>query len=152
MSERIPVYGVENSEKELIVIEAPQNYLSFYDLEGVVGFMSCKENQDKVELERILWENGADISKPYSLSYVLHRPRTSNIPYHGFRVDYSERTDKEWLLSGAASEEAKLHTLDIHMQIELLRLDPRNAVHKKRGVDEDVECSVDISNIEGDCV
>lgn len=152
MSNEVPLYGVKGGSEKIVIVEAPQNYLSFFDLQNVVGFISAKENQDKEELSRILWENGADISKPYTINYCCHRPRTSNIPYEGFRVEFTERTDKEWLLSGCASDDAKFHTLDISLKLELLRLDPRNSVHKKKPVDEDVECSVEVFDAGEDCI
>jgi len=153
MSNAVSLFGVEN-EEDLFEenIEDPKNYLSFYDLEGVVGFQSCKETRSKEELERILWEHGADISKPYQLRFCTHRPRTSNIPYTGLRVEFTERTDKEHLLSGIASLEAQLFTKDKSLVAELLSLDPRNArANKRSGYEDEVGCSVDVFD-EGGCV
>ena len=145
MSNAVSLFGVVN-EEELFEphIEPPCNFLSVKDLEGVVGFMSCKETQDKQELERILWENGADITKPYLLRKVLHRPRTSNIIYDGMRFEFSERTDRDWIVNGAPSLEAQLFTKDKSLAAELMSLDPRNAANKKKDFTEDSECSVEV--------
>jgi DNA-directed RNA polymerase alpha subunit len=93
-------------DEQLNIIEPPQNYLSFADLQNVVGFRSSLMTENTKEFERILFENGADISKPYNVVRCLHRPRTSNKPYDGFRVEFTERTDKEWRNTGVASLEA----------------------------------------------
>src|SRR5690606_33033656 len=93
-------------DEHLNIIEPPQNYLSFKDLEAVVGFRSSLMTENIQEFERILHENGADIYKPYNVIKCLHRPRTDNKPYDGFRVEFTERTDKEWRSSGVASLEA----------------------------------------------
>lgn len=140
----VSLYGVENGDQFEGLIDIPQNYLSFFDLEGVVGFASCKETQDKAMLEDILWRHGADISKPYTIKYCLHKPRTSNLPYEGFRIDFTERLDKEHLLSGIASLEAKLFTKDASLRDALAELDPRNARHLKRDYEEDIICGKNI--------
>lgn len=144
----VSLYGVENGDTKLVLLEEPTNYLSFYDLEGVVGFSYAKATNNKEELERILWEHGANIGKPYYINKVSHRPRTSNKPYHGFRVEFTERLDKEWLISGAASLEAKLFTTDKSLADELASLDPRNHRHTKRDFTEDAICGVDVNEVE----
>jgi hypothetical protein len=151
MSNAVSLFGVENKEDLFEEnIEDPKNYLSFFDLQGVVGFQSCKETQDKGRLEEILWSHGADISKPYQIRFCTHRPRTSNIPYTGMRIEYTERTDKEHLLSGIASIEAQLFTKDKSLRDALAALDPRNAANKKKDFTEDSECSVEV--YDGGCV
>jgi hypothetical protein len=101
------------------------NYLSFKDLEGVIGFQSAKENNDVQELERILYEHGADITQPYKIEFVNHRPRTSNIPYEGLRVSYMERLDPSWIASGAASLNAIIEShSDRSLVKELHSLNP----------------------------
>lgn len=144
----VPLFGVVGGDVKMIELEDVNQYLSFKDLEGVVGFTSCKETQNKEELERILWEHGADITKPFYIRKCAHRPRTSNIPYDGFRVEFSERLDEAWLRGGAASEEAKLFTTDASLSEMLSSLDPRNARNIKRDYDEDVAVSVDIPEVE----
>jgi hypothetical protein len=144
----VSLYGVENEDSKLIELEPPIQYLSFYDLDGVVGFSSAKSTQNKEMLEDILWRHGADISKPYYIKKCLHRPRTSNQPYDGFRIEFTERTDKEYLLSGIASHEAQIFTTDQSLADELASLDPRNARNKKRDFDEDAPCGVDVNEFE----
>ena len=146
MSNAVSLFGVENAEDLFEEnIEDPKQYLSFFDLLGVVGFQSCKETQDKKELERTLWEHGADISKPYQIRFCTHRPRTSNIPYTGFRIEFTERTDKEHLLSGIASLESKLFTKDKSLRDALADLDPRNArANKRSGFEDEAGCSVEV--------
>lgn len=152
MSNAVSLFGVENQE-ELFEphIEPPHQYLSFKDLEGVIGFQTAKETQDKELLESILWTYGADTTKPYIVRKTLHRPRTSKEVYDGFRVEFTERLDKEYLLSGMASIEAQLFTKDKSLAAELMSLDPRNArANKRSGFEDEVECSVEV--YDGGCV
>ncbi len=93
-------------DEQLNIIEPPINYLSFLDLQQVVGFSSSLMTENLEEFRRILFENGADTGKPINVINCVHRPRTSNKPYEGFRVEYTERTDRQWLDTGAASLEA----------------------------------------------
>ncbi len=119
-------------------IESPVQYLSFADLDGVLGFMSCKENQDKDLFEEILWKHGLDITSKYYIEKCLHRPRTKKEVFDGFRVVAKERTDLEWRLSGAASLEAKLFTDDKSLMDELLSLDGRYCKHDQFEDDREV--------------
>jgi len=105
----------------------PVNYLSFKDLEKVVGFKSAKETNNIKEFERIIFENGADITKPYKIEDCFHRPRTSNIAYNGLRVVFQERLDRDWVTGKAASLDAYVEASgDISMVRELQSLNPRN--------------------------
>ncbi len=97
-------------DEQLNIIEPPQQYLSFRDLEKVVGFRSALMTQDIKEFERILSENGADLSKPYNVVKCVHRPRTENTEYNGFMVQFTEKTSREWLNTGAASLEAWVYS------------------------------------------
>lgn len=82
---------------------------------------------DTDTFRRILWENGCDIDKPFKLVRCNHRPRTSNIPYDGFKIDFSERTDKEWIDSGAASLNAYAYSAgNKDLVADLLNLNPEN--------------------------
>jgi hypothetical protein len=151
MSNAVSLFGVAK-EEELFEphIEPPHQYLSFKDLEGVIGFQTSKETQNKELFESIIWTYGADTTKPYIIRKVLHRPRTSKEVYDGFRVEFTERLDKEYLLSGMASIEAQLFTKDKSLAAELMSLDPRNAANKKKDFTEDSECSVEV--YEDDCI
>lgn len=152
MSNAVSLFGVENEDLFEPMLEPPHQYLSFKDLEGVIGFQTCKETQDKDLLESILWTYGADISKPYIIRKVLHRPRTSKEVYDGFRVEFTERLDKEYLLSGMASIEAQLFTKDKSLAAELMSLDPRNSVSKKRSGYEDEVGTSGVAVFDEDCV
>ena len=58
--------------------------------------------------------------------------------YEGFRVEGTERVDKEYLLSGLASLEAKLFTEDKFLREELRKLDP-NKSGSKRAFEDDAK-------------
>lgn len=123
------------------ILPPPTQYLSFGDLKQIPEFRIALMRQDAEEFKRILYENGLDIEKGYNVSKSLHRMRTSNQLYNGFRVDSTERTDKEWIASGAASLEAIQHSSkDRSLVAELKNLDPRSY----RDEDEDVECTVNL--------
>ena len=151
MFKDIPIYGISNEEDEMRkeAVEAPIQYLSFFDLDKVVGFKSCKENNDLAELNRILYENGIDVFKEYFIEKCIHRPRTSNTPYDGFRVVGTERTDRSWRMSGACSMEAYCYVEDESLKEELLGLNPDNYAIRE----EERVCGVDVDLYdEGDCV
>lgn len=120
------------------ILPPPTQYLSFGELKLIPEFRLALMKQDVEEFKRILYENGLDVEKGYNVSKSLHRMRTSNQVYDGFRVDGTERTDKEWIASGCASLEALQHGLggrDYSMVQELKKLDPRG--YKNNSVDED---------------
>lgn len=150
----IPMFGVTGVKDNWVDVADPTNFLSFWDLNQIVGFKSAKETGNKAELERILFENGADITKPYRLEKCNHRPRTSNKPYFGFRVVFSERTDKAWKYSGACSMEAYCYSEDSSLTQELLNLDPRAARKHKNSFEDEVETGLDLSVLDAgeDCV
>lgn len=126
--------------------------VSFYDLLQYPLFKMAAKQDDKELMKKIFHEAGIDTSKEFELVEVLHRPVTSKEPWYGLRVEGFERLDKEYLASGLASFEAKTYTKDASLRLDLLRLDPRNSVHKKKPVDEDVECSVEVFDAGEDCV
>lgn len=150
----IPMFGVTGVKDNWVEIKSPQQYLSFHDLNQIIGFKSAKETGDKQELERILWENGADITKPYKLEKCNHRPRTSNVPYFGFRFVFSERTDLEWKHSGACSMEAYCYSEDSSLTQELLSLDPRAARKGYDAFESEIETGLDLRLLDAgeDCV
>lgn len=150
----IPMFGVTGVKDNWVEVMPPNQFLSFFDLNKVTGFKSAKETGNKEELERILFENGADITKPYRLEKCNHRPRTSNAPYFGFRFVFSERIDQVWKHSGACSMDAYLYTKDHSLRKELLSLDPRAARKGYDAFEDELEVGVDVSLLEvgGDCV
>jgi hypothetical protein len=136
----LDVYGV-NPEKDKVEIpvDQPMIYLSFYDLDQIVGFKSAKETNNLQELDRILWQCGLDISKGHCIRKCLHRPRSSNIPYDGLRFEGTERVDKEYLISGLASTEAKLFTEDSSLREALRQLDPTKSRVNSRKFEDDAK-------------
>lgn len=62
--------------------------------------------QDVDTLEKILYDLGMDVEMPYEEQYVLHRNSFDEIK-HCLRWVGEERTDREWITSGYASEAAK---------------------------------------------
>ena len=160
----INMFGIEGINDKIVNVNEPVQYLSFADLDKVVGFKSCKETNNKEEFLRIIYKNGADITKPFFIEKVNHRMRTSNDVVDGLRVVFTERTDQPWRLSGACSTEAYLFTEDGDLRSELNSLDPSKRNHR-HVVDEDIDWDLDedggetedwveddvVSN-EGDCV
>jgi len=160
----INMFGIEGINDKIVNVNEPVQYLSFADLDKVVGFKSCKETNNKEEFLRIIYKNGADITKPFFIEKVNHRMRTSNDVVDGLRVVFTERTDQAWRLSGACSTEAYLFTEDGDLRSELNSLDPSKRNHR-HVADEDIDWDLDedggetedwveddvVSN-EGDCV
>jgi len=158
------MFGIEGINDKIVGVNEPIQYLSFADLDKVVGFKSCKETNNKEEFLRIIYENGADITKPFFIEKVMHRLRTSNDVVDGLRVVFTERVDKEWKMSGACSTDAYLFTEDGDLRSELNSLDPSKRNHR-HVADEDIDWDLDedggetedwveddvVSN-EGDCV
>lgn len=126
--------------------------VSFFDLLKFPLFKMAAKQDDKELMKKIFWEAGIDTTQEFELNECLHRPITSKQPWHGVRVEGFERLDKEYLISGLASFEAKTYTKDASLRLTLLQLDPRNSVHKKKPVDEDVECSVEVFDAGEDCI
>jgi hypothetical protein len=126
--------------------------VSFYDLLQYPLFKMAAKQDDKELMKKIFWEAGIDTTQEWSLHECNHRPVTSKQPWYGLRVEGFERLDKEYLASGLASFEAKTYTKDASLRLTLLQLDPRNSVHKKKPVDDDVECSVEVFDAGEDCV
>lgn len=118
------------NDKE-VELPSPRQFLSFFDMQRLPEFRLSLMREDLSSFEKLLYENGADIDKGYYVRKCKHRPRTSNEIYDGFRVEFVERTCKEWLASGAASEDAMYHSVDKDMLDELIALDPHKA--KRRG-------------------
>ena len=126
--------------------------VSFFDLLKFPLFKMAAKQDDKELMKKIFWDAGIDTTQEWELHECLHRPVTSKEPWYGLRVEGFERLDKEYLASGLASFEAKTYTKDASLRLDLLRLDPRNSVHKKKPVDEDVECSVEVFDAGDDCI
>lgn len=136
-------------DQEEVGLKPPVNFLSFGDLQLLPEFRLCLMRQDKDTFERILWENGLDVSSGYNVKKSHHRLRTSNSSYYGFRVEARERTDLAWKHSGACSMEAYCHTKDFSLTKELINLDPRAARYNRDTFDE---ASLNVTDAGEDCV
>jgi hypothetical protein len=143
----INMFGIEGINDKVVNVNEPVQYLSFADLDKVVGFKSCKETNNKEEFLRIIYKNGADITKPFFIEKVNHRMRTSNDAVDGLRVVFTERTDKSWKMSGACSTEAYLFTEDGDLRSELNSLDPSKRNHR-HVADEDIDWDADDGDFE----
>ena len=98
---------------------------------------------DKELMEKCFYEVGIDTSQPYQIIHCNHRTRLSNEPWEGLMVIGEELLTKEWLNSGYASYEAKIHTNDPFLRETLKGLDPNKMKRELVG-----ECVYD----EGDCI
>lgn len=92
--------------------------LSVSDLLLIEKFQEAFGKDDKKTIERILRDNGMDVTEPYSLEYSRHRNLRGNI-VSCERYVGEERNDKEWLDSGAASWECIIENCDLDLRIQL---------------------------------
>lgn len=92
-----------NLEKEK---DSNTSSLSLYDLLAQKEFnLAMREGDDK-RIDELLYSVGVDVSLGYQVVERLHRPLSTKQVVNGSVVIYTERTDKEWIGSGAASMEA----------------------------------------------
>lgn len=92
-----------NLEKEK---DSNTSSLSLYDLLAQKEFnLAMREGDDK-RIDELLYSVGVDVSLGYQVVERLHRPLSTKQVVNGSMVIYTERTDKEWIGSGAASMEA----------------------------------------------
>lgn len=86
--------------------------LSISDLMLVDGFKQAYGQKDEKTINRILFENGMDISKPFEEHVCGHR-NLRNQHVHCSRYEGFVRTDSWWLKeSGCATLEAWLASTD----------------------------------------
>lgn len=79
--------------------------LSFADLMLVDGFKEAVQQNDTATVQRILFENGMEVSKHHDVRICNHRTLT-NKEFNGPRYEGEERLDTVWIKSGCASLEA----------------------------------------------
>lgn len=92
-----------NLEKEK---DSNTSSLSLYDLLAQKEFnLAMREGDDK-RIDELLYSVGVDVSLGYQVVERLHRPLSTKQVVNGSMVIYTERTDKEWIGSGAASMDA----------------------------------------------
>lgn len=92
--------------------------LSISDLLLVDNFKEAFGKEDKQAIEQILFDNGMDVTEPYSLEFSKHRNLRGNI-VSCQRYVGEERQDRVWLKSGAASWEAIVESCDLDLRIAL---------------------------------
>lgn len=92
--------------------------LSVSDLLLIKDFQVAFGNDDKQAIEKILFENGMDVTEPYTVEFSQHRNLRGQIVSCDRYVG-EERQDKNWLKSGAASWEAQVESCDLDLRIAL---------------------------------
>ena len=92
--------------------------LSISDLLLIKDFQTAFGNDDKQAIEEILFENGMDVTEPYTVEFSQHRNLRGQIVSCDRYVG-EERQDKSWLKGGAASWEAQVEACDLDLRIQL---------------------------------
>lgn len=100
-------------------------YLSFVDVENVVGFQEAWKAQDKEKVEAILFSLGVDLENGYEIEINTHRTRISQQIEYGPRFSFSERKDKIWQQTGMSIEDQIANCSDISLQIMLKGMSKR---------------------------
>lgn len=100
-------------------------YLSFVDVENVVGFQEAWKAQDKEKVEAILYSLGVDLENGYEVEVNTHRTRISQQIEYGPRFSFSERKDKVWQKTGMSIEDQIANCSDISLQIMLKGMSKR---------------------------
>lgn len=100
-------------------------YLSFVDVENVVGFQEAWKTQDKDKVEAILFSLGVDLENGYEIEINTHRTRISQQIEYGPRFSFSERKDKTWQQTGMSIEDQIANCTDISLQIMLKGMSKR---------------------------
>lgn len=80
--------------------------ISVSDLERLESYRTAVAENNKREELRVLYLNGVDITKPFSYEHCTHRNLMNEV-VEGMRITSTERSDEGWLVSGAASAQAK---------------------------------------------
>lgn len=104
--------------------------LSFHDLAMVDGFTEALKCQNKKVFDEILYKNGMDVRLGYEIVSSTHRTLIGRVVTAN-RVEGFERTDKDWIATGAASKEAYIASIpDIHLRKELRELGKEHTFDK----------------------
>lgn len=100
--------------------------LSFHDLMLDSEFKKAVTENNKQKMDELLYQVGVDVSQGWNVIERLHRPlsfKNYEEPIYGPMVEYSPRTDKEWLKSGyATTEEVIDATTDSFLRAELMTM------------------------------
>lgn len=100
-------------------------YLSFVDVENVLGFQEAWKAQDKEKVDAILYSLGVDLQNGYEVEVNTHRTRLSKQVEYGPRFSFSERKDKEWERLGMSTEDMIANCSDISLQMMLQGMSKR---------------------------
>jgi hypothetical protein len=100
-------------------------YLSFVDLELDPEWNAAWKVQDKQKVEELLYKYGADIKYGWEVEVILHRPRTSNQPEYGPKINFVERTDKEFA-PYVSTEDMIANTKDSFLKADLMVMSKRS--------------------------
>lgn len=126
-------------------------YLSMSDLVLLDEWVAAFAQDDKAQLQRILYKNGMDTDKGIEEQYCTHRNLQKEV-VTCVRYVGSERCDQNWIKQGAASLEAYIDSAkDSSLKEELKSLNPRAA--KEWEEEREVDCDVpEVYDDMGDCV
>lgn len=100
--------------------------ISSYDLLQVKEYKDMLLENNQEALKKVLYDLGLDVDhEEFEVLSRDHRPlsKKDNIPWFGPIFVSAERTDKEWLESGYASEEAVVESKgDVSLIVELNKM------------------------------
>lgn len=100
--------------------------ISSYDLLQVKEYKDMLLENNQEALKKVLYDLGLDVDhEEFEVLSRDHRPlsKKDNIPWFGPIFISAERTDKEWLESGYASEEAVVESKgDVSLIVELNKM------------------------------
>lgn len=100
-------------------------FLSFVDLEKDPEWNAAWKSQDEARVEELLYKYGADVKFGWEVEVCLHRPRTSNSAEYGPKVNFVERTDKEFA-PYISTEDMIANTADSYMKADLMVMSRRS--------------------------
>ena len=100
-------------------------YLSFLDLERDPEWNTAWRAQDEKKVEELLYKYGADVKFGWEVEVCLHRPRTSNSAEYGPKVNFVERTDKEFA-PYISTEDMIANTKDSFLKADLMVMSRRS--------------------------
>lgn len=126
-------------------------YLSVSDLVLLNEWVDAFARNDKVAMKKVLWDNGLNVNLGFEEQYCTHRNLQKQV-VTCVRYVGKERTDKEFLATGAASLDAHIESSGCKEMInELKQLNPRDP----KDYSEEYGCNCDIPETfddENDCV
>ena len=100
-------------------------FLSFVDLERDPEWNTAWKAQDEAKVEELLYKYGADTKYGWTVEVCLHRPRCSNAPEYGPKINFVQRSDKEWL-PYLSTEDLVATTSDSYLKADLMVMSRRS--------------------------